>query len=166
MEEDITCKFSATNTVLKGVFIFLNSIFVRGYLHFFPIPKRCWLKRWDSSSVSTLHNSYITFSLWERKASCFSVSCNFFYPSGSMEWKCIHTKVMSYTLGWDGEVLTLRCCNKELASFFSSYTYNLIFSICNSFIFSNYQCHVVIKFFNWTQPKFCFFLFTNGLRSR
>lgn len=63
MEEDIIRTFSATNTVLKGVFIFLNSIFVRGYLHFPHSKEKPIDELRLSPSVSTLHDSYTTFSL-------------------------------------------------------------------------------------------------------
>lgn len=171
MEEDITCKFRATTTVLKGVFIFLNSIFVCGYWHFFfPHSKEQPVDELRASPpVSTCLNSSTMFSLGEWKASCFNqfIATSFTPAKG---WTSIRTKMMSHTLPLGCWSVTFsEMLNTELASVSYNYTYNLIFSICYSLIFfSSNQCHLVIKIFNWIQPKILVFfvsLFTNGLHS-
>lgn len=171
MEEDITCKFRATTTVLKGVFIFLNSIFVCGYWLFFsPIPKSSRWMSWEPHLQSAHVSTALPRFPWENGKHLALISLlQLLSPlqrSGQelgQRW-CLTL----FHRGIEAET-SLRCYNTELASVSYNYTYNLIFSICYSLIFfSNNQCHLVIKIFNWIQPKILFLfvsLFTNGLHS-
>lgn len=100
MEEDITCKFLAATTVLKGVFIFLNSIFVRGYFTFF-FSSHSKEQPMDelrvSPSANTHFNSSTTFFLgrMEKHLALIQIIATSFTPA--KEWTSIRT-VMSYTL--------------------------------------------------------------------
>lgn len=130
MEEDITCKFLATTTVLKGVFIFLNSIFVRGnftFFWFFPIPKSSRWMSWESHLQPAHISTALPHFPWENGKHLALISLlQLLSPQqrsgqASGQW-CLTL------FHWGVEVEpSLRCCNTESASVSYSYTYNLSF---------------------------------------
>lgn len=172
MEEDITCKFLATTTVLKGVFIFLNSIFVRGYFTFFFFPpfQRAadgWAESltfsqntsqqlyhffpWENGKHLALISLFQLLSPQQRSGQALGQWCLNTLPQGC--WSVTFSEMLQHRFSISFLQFTL---------IISHFQYMLF----TPFLFSSNQCHLVIKIFNWIQPKFLLLfvsLFTNGL---
>lgn len=132
MEEDITCKFLATTTMLKGVFIFLNSIFVRGYFtSFFFFPFQRAADGWAESLTFSQHTSQQLHHVFPRENgkhfALIQIIATSFTPA--KEWTSIRT-MMSYTLPQGCWSVTFsEMLQHRFSISFLHYTYNLSFSI-------------------------------------